>query len=113
MYNMTGKRQHYSSDRHGKDNVSQIDYRWGRYNYTQNSNYRPLKPLRQKKRVTAGEVDTWGKELGKCTHQWTTNDEKNKQALSTLSVFFGLKKKDRQQQQEERSREEDRREGGN
>ena len=30
----------------------------------------------------------------KCTHQWTTNDEKNKQALSTLSVFFRLKKKD-------------------
>ena len=30
----------------------------------------------KKKRVTAGEVDTWGKELGKCTHQWTTNDEK-------------------------------------
>ena len=33
---------------------------------------------------------------------------KNKQALSTLSVFFRLKKKDRQQQKEERSREEDR-----
>ena len=42
----------------------------------------------KKKRVTAGEVDTWGKELGNCTHQWTTNDEKNKQARSTLSVFF-------------------------
>ena len=54
-----------------------------------------------------------GKELGNCTHQWTTNDEKNKQALSTLSVFFGLKKKDRQQQKEERSREEVRREEGN
>ena len=65
------------------------------------------------KRVTEGEVDTWGKELGKCTHQWTTNDEKNKQALSTLNVFCRLKKKDRQQQKEERSREEDRREGGN
>ena len=25
---------------------------------------------RMKKRVTAGEVDTRGKELGKCTHQW-------------------------------------------
>ena len=61
----------------------------------------------KKKRVTAGEVDTWGKELGNCTHQWTTNDEKNKQALSTLSVFVRLKKKDRQQQKEERSREED------
>ena len=43
-----------------------------------------------------------------CSHQWTTNDEKNKQALSTLSVFFRLKKKDRQQQKEERIREEDR-----
>ena len=42
----------------------------------------------KKKRVTAGEVDTWGKELGKCTHQWTTSDEKI--TLSTLSVFFGL-----------------------
>ena len=54
-----------------------------------------------------------GKELGKCTHQRTTNEEKNKRALSTLRVFFRLKKKDRQQQKEERSREEDRREGGN
>ena len=54
-----------------------------------------------------------GKELGKCTHQWTTNDEKSKQALSTFSVSIRLKKKDRQQQKEERSREEDRREGGN
>ena len=44
--------------------------------------------------------------------KWTTNDEKNKQALSTLRVFIRLKKKDRQQQKEERSREEDRREGG-
>ena len=51
-----------------------------------------------------------GKELGKCTHQWTRNDEKNKQALSTLSVFDRLKNKDRQQLTEERSREEDRRE---
>ena len=42
-----------------------------------------------------------------------TNHEKNKQALSTLSVFVRLKKKDRQQQTEERRREEDRREGGN
>ena len=67
----------------------------------------------ERKRVTAGEVGTWGKELGNCAHRWTTNDEKNKQALSTLSVFFRLKKKDRQQQKEERSREEDRREGGN
>ena len=48
-----------------------------------------------------------GKELGNCTHQWTTNDEKNKQALLTFSVFFRLKKKYRQQQKEERSREED------
>ena len=32
-----------------------------------------------------------------------TNHEKNKQALSTLSVFVRLKKKDRQQQKEERS----------
>ena len=54
-----------------------------------------------------------GKELEKCTHQWTTKDEKNKTALSTHSVFVRLKKKDRQQRKEERSREEDRREGGN
>ena len=27
--------------------------------------------------VTAVEVDTLGKEVGKCTRQWTTNDEKN------------------------------------
>ena len=42
-----------------------------------------------------------------------TNNEKNKQGLSTLGVFVRLKKKDRYQQKEERSREEDRREGGN
>ena len=52
------------------------------------------------------------KNLEKCTHQWTTNDETNKQALSTLSVFARLKRKDRQQQKEQRSGEEDGR-GGN
>ena len=41
-----------------------------------------------------------------------TNDEKNEQAFSTLSVFFRSKKKDRQQKGE-KSREEDSREGGN
>ena len=61
----------------------------------------------KKKRVTAGEVDKLGKEVGNCTHQWTTNDDKNKQALSTLSLLQV------KQQKEERSREEDRREGGN
>ena len=30
----------------------------------------------RKKWVTAGGVDTRGKELRKCTHQWMTNDEK-------------------------------------
>ena len=35
----------------------------------------------KKKRVTAGEVDKLGKELGNCTHQWTTNDDTNTQAL--------------------------------
>ena len=40
-----------------------------------------------KKRVTAGEVDESGKELGNCTHQWTTNDDKNKQELSTLTLL--------------------------
>ena len=64
-----------------------------------------------KKRVAAGEVDKLGKELGNCTHQWTTNDDKNKRFRHL--VFFRLKKKDRQEQKEERSREEDRREGGN
>ena len=43
--------------------------------------------MSKKKRVTAGEVDTLAKELGNCTHQWTTNDDKNKQALSTLSLL--------------------------
>ena len=43
---------------------------------------------KEKKRITAGELDTWGKELRKCTDQWTTNDKKKyKRALSTLSVF--------------------------
>ena len=46
--------------------------------------------------ITLSSQRTWGKELGKCTHQWTTNDQKNKQVLSTLSVFFRLKNKDRQ-----------------
>ena len=41
----------------------------------------------KKKRVTAGEVDKLGKDRGKCTHQGTTNDDKNKQALSTLSLL--------------------------
>ena len=34
-------------------------------------------------------IKTDEKELGKCTHQWTTNDEKSKQALSTYSVSSG------------------------
>ena len=72
----------------------------------------------KKKRETAGEVDTSGKELGKCTHQWTTNDEKknkNKknERFRHLVSSSEKKKEDRQQQKEERSREEDRREGGN
>ena len=46
-----------------------------------------------------------GKELGKCTYQWTTNDEKNKRALSTLSVFIREKKKDRQQKKKKREAE--------
>ena len=28
-----------------------------------------------------------GKELGNCTHQWTTNDDTNTQALSTLRLL--------------------------
>ena len=51
-----------------------------------------------------------GKELGNFTHQWTTNDDKNKQALSTLSL---LQVKEERQTTTGRSREEDRREGGN
>ena len=62
--------------------------------------------------VVAFISHTWGKELGKDTHQWMTNDEKYLQALSTFSVFVRLKKKDKQQK-EQRSREEDRRVGGN
>ena len=65
----------------------------------------------KKKRVTAGEVDKLGKELGNCIHQWTTNDDANKQALSTLSLL--QVKEERQQKKEERSREEDRVEEGN
>ena len=42
---------------------------------------------KKKKRVTAGEVDKLGKELANCTHQWTTNDDRNTQALSTLSLL--------------------------
>ena len=41
----------------------------------------------KKKQVTAVEVDKLGKELGNCTHQWTMNNDKNKQALSTLSLL--------------------------
>ena len=43
--------------------------------------------ISKRKRVTAGEVDKLGKELGNCTHQWTTNDDTNTQALSTLSLL--------------------------
>ena len=39
------------------------------------------------KRVTAGEVDNLGKELGNCTHQRKTNDDTNTPALSTLSLL--------------------------
>ena len=28
-----------------------------------------------------------GKDQGNCAHQWTMNDDKNKQALSTLSLL--------------------------
>ena len=28
-----------------------------------------------------------GKELGNCTHQWTSNDDTNTEALSTLSLL--------------------------
>ena len=42
---------------------------------------------RKKKRVTAGEVDKLGKELGNCTYQWTMNDDTNTQVLSTLSLL--------------------------
>ena len=45
------------------------------------------KMSRMKKRVTAGEVDKFGKELGNCTYQWTTNDDTNTQALSALSLL--------------------------
>ena len=31
--------------------------------------------------------DILGKELGNCTHQWTTYDDTDKQALSTLSLL--------------------------
>ena len=41
----------------------------------------------KKKRVTAGEVDKLGKELENCTHQWTTNDDTDTQALSTVSLL--------------------------
>ena len=63
-----------------------------------------------KKPVTAGEVDTWGKEHGKCTHQWTRNDEKSKQALSTLSVFVRLKKKDNNKKKKEAEKRTDEKE---
>ena len=43
--------------------------------------------IKEKKRVTAGEVDKLEKELGNCTLQWTTNDDTNTQALSTLSLL--------------------------
>ena len=41
----------------------------------------------KKKRVTAGEVDKLGKELGNCTHQWKTNNNTNTQELSILSLL--------------------------
>ena len=46
-----------------------------------------------------------GKDQGNCAHQWTMNDDKNKQALSTLSL---LQVKEERQTTTERSREEDR-----
>ena len=40
-----------------------------------------------KKRVTAGEVDTWGKELGNCTHQWTSHRSSSIAEYSFLVLF--------------------------
>ena len=58
------------------------------YNIASAPSLRPLRRvIKKKKRVTAGEVDKLGKELGNCTHQWTTNDDTNTQALSTLSLL--------------------------
>ena len=76
-------------------------------NQTESKEFQQRILKKKKKRVTVGEVDELGKEPGNCTHQWTTNDDTNKQALSTLSLLQV------KQQKEERSREEDRREGGN
>ena len=54
--------------------------------FTPSTGIQELVAPSKKKRVTAGEVDKLGKELGNCTHQWTTNDDTNTQALSTLSL---------------------------
>ena len=65
----------------------------------------------KKKRVTAGEVDTWGKELGKCTHQWTTNNEKNtNEHFRHLLSLSHKRRKTGNNKKKKRSREEDRRE---
>ena len=54
-----------------------------RQNYAENAKF---KRSSKKKRVTAGEVDKLGKEQG-TTNEWTTNDDTNTQALSTLSLL--------------------------
>ena len=43
--------------------------------------------VEKKKRVTAGEVDTGETELGKCTHQWTTNNEKKLFSYMLKTVY--------------------------
>ena len=58
------------------------------------------------KRVTAGEVDKLGKELEHCTHQWTTNDDTNTQALSTLGLLQVKEERRRKKEAEKRTGEE-------
>ena len=55
--------------------------------FTPSTGIQELVAPSKKKRVTAGEVDKLGKELGNCTQQWKTNDDTNTQALSTLSLL--------------------------
>ena len=72
---------------------------------------KPSYKIHKKKRVTAGEVDKLGKELGNCTHQWTTNDDtKHTSAFDTKSSSGKRRKIDNNRRKKEEEKRTDEKE---
>ena len=59
-----------------------------------------VKEEREQQREERWTVEELGKDLGNCTHQWTTNDDTNTQVLLILRLLQA--KEEKQQQKEER-----------